>query len=152
MTAAGAMAEKAPVVIIVDDDPSFRMFLSRLVQTVGLKSILFTSAEEFLAAPQPDGPACLVLDVQMPGLSGLDLQRELTQRGRPLPIVFTTGHGDIPMTVRAMRAASRVIGCPPELREDSTDTAADPAYISERGAGDSRYAWSRSSRLRRAWR
>ena len=106
MTVAGAKAEKEPVVIIVDDDPSFRMFLSRLVQTIGLKSILFTSAEEFLAAPQPDGPACLVLDVKMPGLSGLDLQRQLAELGRPLPIVFTTGHGDIPMTVEAMKAGA----------------------------------------------
>ena len=100
------MTEKPPVVIVVDDDPSFRNFLSRLVQTIGLKAVLFTSAEDFLAAPQPDGPACLVLDVQMPGLSGLDLQRQLTERGRPLPIVFTTGHGDIPMTVEAMKAGA----------------------------------------------
>ncbi|HEU4770279.1 MAG TPA: response regulator [Pyrinomonadaceae bacterium] len=100
------MIEKAPVVVVVDDDPSFRNFLSRLVQTIGLKTLLFTSAEDFLAAPQPDGPCCLVLDVQMPGLSGLDLQRELTRRGRPLPIVFTTGHGDIPMTVEAMKAGA----------------------------------------------
>ena len=100
------MIEKAPVVVVVDDDPSFRNFLSRLVQTIGVKTLLFTSAEEFLAAPQPDGPCCLVLDVQMPGLSGLDLQRELTRRGRPLPIVFTTGHGDIPMTVEAMKAGA----------------------------------------------
>ena len=100
------MIEKAPVVVVVDDDPSFRNFLSRLVQTIGVKTLLFTSAEEFLASPQPDGPCCLVLDVQMPGLSGLDLQRELTRRGRPLPIVFTTGHGDIPMTVEAMKAGA----------------------------------------------
>ena len=100
------MNEKAPVVVVVDDDPSFRNFLSRLIQTIGVKTLLFTSAEEFLAAPQPDGPCCLVLDVQMPGLSGLDLQRELTRRGRPLPIVFTTGHGDIPMTVEAMKAGA----------------------------------------------
>jgi FixJ family two-component response regulator len=106
MTAAGAVAEKAPIVLVVDDDPSFRSFLSRLVQTIGLKALLFSSAEEFLAAPQPDGPTCLVLDVQMPGLSGLDLQRRLADRGRPLPIVFTTGHGDIPMTVEAMKAGA----------------------------------------------
>lgn len=121
MTAPVAKAEKAPVVIIVDDDPSFRMFLSRLVQTVGLKSILFTSAEEFLAAPQPDGPACLVLDVQMPGLSGLDLQRELTQRGRALPIVFTTGHGDIPMTVEAMKAGAIGFFSKPFRNQDMID-------------------------------
>jgi len=96
----------APVVIIVDDDQSFRTFLSRLVSTIGLKAILYASAEEFLAARPPDGPACLVLDVQMPGLSGLDLQRELASTGHLLPIVFITGHGDIPMTVEAMKAGA----------------------------------------------
>ena len=100
------MTETPPTVIIVDDDSSFRTFLARLVGTVGLKTILFSSAEEFLAAPVPDGPACLVLDVQMPGLSGLDLQRELAGRPRRLPIVFITGHGDIPMTVEAMKAGA----------------------------------------------
>ena len=100
------MTEKPPVVIIVDDDASFRTFLARLVGTVGLKTILFASAEELLAASMPDGPACLVLDVQMPGLSGLDLQRELAKGQRQLPIVFITGHGDIPMTVEAMKAGA----------------------------------------------
>lgn len=100
------MTEPAPVVIIVDDDQSFRTFLGRLVSTIGLKAILYASAEEFLAARPPDGPACLVLDVQMPGLSGLDLQRELIHSGHLLPIVFITGHGDIPMTVEAMKAGA----------------------------------------------
>jgi FixJ family two-component response regulator len=100
------MTEKPPVVIIIDDDESFRTFLTRLVGTVGLKTLAYGSAEDFLAAKAPDGPACLVLDVQMPGLSGLDLQRALTEGGRPLPIVFITGHGDIPMTVEAMKAGA----------------------------------------------
>ncbi len=100
------MTENPPVVIIVDDDASFRNFVARLVGTVGLKAMLFASAEEFLTAAAPDGPACLVLDVQMPGLSGLDLQRELARRSRALPIVFITGHGDIPMTVEAMKAGA----------------------------------------------
>jgi|SRR5215510_6440762 len=99
-------ATEGPVVIIVDDDPSFRSFLGRLVSTVGLKTIAFASAEEFLDASLPNVPACLVLDVQMPGLSGLDLQRELAHRNRNLPIVFMTGHGDIPMTVEAMKAGA----------------------------------------------
>lgn len=115
------VTEKPAVVIIVDDDPSFRTFLSRLVQTIGLKSVLFTSAEEFLAAPAPDGPACLVLDVQMPGLSGLDLQRELAQHGRPIPIVFTTGHGDIPMTVEAMKAGAIGFLSKPFRNQDMID-------------------------------
>ena len=115
------MTEKPPIVIIVDDDPSFRNFLSRLVQTIGLKWVLFTSAEEFLAAPPPDGPACLVLDVQMPGLSGLDLQRELAQHGRPIPIIFTTGHGDIPMTVEAMKAGAIGFLSKPFRNQDMID-------------------------------
>ena len=100
------MTEKPPVVIIVDDDASFRGFLVRLIGTVGLKTIQFASAEEFLATAPPDCPACLVLDVQMPGLSGLDLQRQLADGRRALPIVFMTGHGDIPMTVEAMKAGA----------------------------------------------
>ncbi|HJX93751.1 MAG TPA: response regulator transcription factor [Pyrinomonadaceae bacterium] len=100
------MTEKPPVVIIVDDDASFRSFLVRLIGTVGLKTIQFASAEEFLASAPPDCPACLVLDVQMPGLSGLDLQRQLADGRRALPIVFMTGHGDIPMTVEAMKAGA----------------------------------------------
>ncbi|MCM3905880.1 MAG: response regulator transcription factor [Pyrinomonadaceae bacterium] len=100
------MTEKPPMVIIVDDDQSFRTFLERLVGTVGLKALPFASAEEFLRTSPPDGPACLVLDVQMPGLSGLDLQRELAQAGHQLPIVFITGHGDIPMSVQAMKAGA----------------------------------------------
>lgn len=100
------MTEQPPVVIIVDDDESFRTFLARLVGTIGLKAIPFASAEEFLTSRPPEGPACLVLDVQMPGLSGLDLQRELAQAGQQLPIVFITGHGDIPMTVEAMKAGA----------------------------------------------
>jgi FixJ family two-component response regulator len=100
------MTEKPSVVIIVDDDASFRSFLVRLIGTVGLKTIQFASAEEFLASAPPDCPACLVLDVQMPGLSGLDLQRQLADGRRALPIVFMTGHGDIPMTVEAMKAGA----------------------------------------------
>jgi FixJ family two-component response regulator len=100
------MTEKPATVIIVDDDASVRTFLARLVSTVGLKSVSFTSAEEFLRAPRQEGPACIVLDVQMPGLSGLDLQRELAQADLQIPIVFMTGQGDIPMSVQAMKAGA----------------------------------------------
>jgi FixJ family two-component response regulator len=100
------MTEKPAIVIIVDDDPSLRTMLGRLLGTIGLKSTAFASPEEFLRSPPPDGPACLILDVQMPGLSGLDLQRELAKSGHQLPIVFMTGHGDIPMTVQAMKAGA----------------------------------------------
>jgi FixJ family two-component response regulator len=115
------MTEKPPLVIIVDDDDSFRTFLTRLIGTVGLKTLVFASAEEFLQASAPDGPACLVLDVQMPGLSGLDLQRELMRGGRPLPIVFITGHGDIPMTVEAMKAGAVGFLAKPFRNQDLID-------------------------------
>ena len=119
----------APVVIIVDDDQSFRTFLSRLVSTIGLKAILYASAEEFLAARPPDGPACLVLDVQMPGLSGLDLQRELVRTGHRLPIVFITGHGDIPMTVEAMKAGAVGFLTKPLRNQDLLDAVKEGISI-----------------------
>src|SRR6185436_3078245 len=123
------MNEAAPVVIIVDDDQSFRTFLSRLVSTIGLKAILYASAEEFLAARPPDGPACLVLDVQMPGLSGLDLQRELVRTGHRLPIVFITGHGDIPMTVEAMKAGAVGFLTKPLRNQDLLDAVKEGISI-----------------------
>jgi FixJ family two-component response regulator len=123
------MTETAPVVIIVDDDQSFRTFLSRLVSTIGLKAILYASAEEFLAARPPDGPACLVLDVQMPGLSGLDLQRELARTGHLLPIVFITGHGDIPMTVEAMKAGAVGFLTKPLRNQDLLDAVKEGISI-----------------------
>ena len=119
----------APVVIIVDDDQSFRTFLSRLVSTIGLKAILYASAEDFLAARPPDGPACLVLDVQMPGLSGLDLQRELVRTGHRLPIVFITGHGDIPMTVEAMKAGAVGFLTKPLRNQDLLDAVKEGISI-----------------------
>lgn len=123
------MTEVAPVVIIVDDDQSFRTFLSRLVSTIGLKAILYASAEEFLAARPPNGPACLVLDVQMPGLSGLDLQRELVRTGHRLPIVFITGHGDIPMTVEAMKAGAVGFLTKPLRNQDLLDAVKEGISI-----------------------
>jgi FixJ family two-component response regulator len=115
------MTEKPPVVIVVDDDPSLRNMISRLVGTIGLKSILYSSPEEFLRKPPPDGPACLVLDVQMPGLSGLDLQRELIKSKHRLPIVFMTGHGDIPMSVQAIKAGAVAFLTKPFRNQDLLD-------------------------------
>lgn len=94
------------MVYIVDDDPLFLRSTERLVRTAGLNVLPFASARDFLGGPLPEGPACLVLDVQMPGLSGMDLQREMTQLGVNIPIIFITGHGDIPMSVRAMKAGA----------------------------------------------
>jgi len=100
------MTDPDPIVFIVDDDLSVRRSTERLIQSAGLKVQTFTSAKEFLANARFEGPACLVLDVRMPGLSGMDLQRELTQAGIHIPIIFITGHGDIPMSVRAMKAGA----------------------------------------------
>jgi FixJ family two-component response regulator len=100
------MSEVEPIVFIVDDDLSVRRSTERLMRTAGLKVQTFTSAREFLKNPPPEGPACLVLDVRMPGISGMDLQRELTRAGIQIPIIFITAHGDIPTTVRAMKAGA----------------------------------------------
>ena len=96
----------APVVFVVDDDPSVRSSLKFLLSTVGLNVESFDSANTFLHKNLPDAPCCLVLDVRLPGLSGLDFQRELAARKISIPIVFLTGHGDIPMSVRAMKAGA----------------------------------------------
>jgi FixJ family two-component response regulator len=100
------MSEAGPVVFVVDDDPSVRRAIKRLVESVGLRVELFGSAQEFLGRERPDSPNCLVLDIRLPGMSGLDFQRELAEAGVHIPIVFITGHGDIPMTVRAMKAGA----------------------------------------------
>jgi FixJ family two-component response regulator len=100
------MAETMPTVIVVDDDPGIRESIGGLLRSVGLQANLFASVDEFLKAGRPAGPACLVLDVRLPGRSGLDLQRELAAANLPLPIIFITGHGDIPMSVTAMKGGA----------------------------------------------
>ena len=98
------MAESIPTVFVVDDDPSIRESLSLLLSSAGYSVNTFTSAKEFLESEHStSGPACLVLDVKMPGISGLDLQKELTSRNYAIPVIFITGHGDIPMSVLAMK-------------------------------------------------
>ena len=92
-----------PIVFVVDDDSSMREALTDLITSVGLLVEAFKSAREFLEHMRHDAPACLVLDVRLPGLSGLDLHRELARTQAPIPIIFITGHGDIPMSVRAMK-------------------------------------------------
>jgi FixJ family two-component response regulator len=94
------------MVFIVDDDDSLRESLGSLFRSVGLRVALFGSAREFLSRALPDVPSCLVLDVRLPGLSGLDFQSELVRANMRIPIIFITGHGDIPMTVRAMKAGA----------------------------------------------
>jgi FixJ family two-component response regulator len=101
------MSERAPaVVFIVDDDMGVREALERLLASVGFRVETFRTAEEFSRRERADAPACLILDVRLPGLSGLDLQRELSETESPIPIVFITGHGDVPMSVQAMKAGA----------------------------------------------
>jgi FixJ family two-component response regulator len=100
------MQEAKPCVFVVDDDRSIRDSLSNLLRSAGLNVQTFASAQAFLTSRRPEAPSCLVLDVHLPGLSGLDLQQELAKVQCQIPIIFITGHGDIPMTARAMRAGA----------------------------------------------
>jgi FixJ family two-component response regulator len=100
------LPEPDAIVLVVDDDVSVREALGSLIRSAGLRVQAFASAQEFLARAQVDAPSCLVLDVQLPGLSGLDLQKRMAQADLEIPIVFITGHGDIPMSVRAMKAGA----------------------------------------------
>jgi FixJ family two-component response regulator len=113
-----------PVVFVVDDDASTRQALARLFYSVQLKVEVFASAQEFLQSQRPDVPACLVLDVRLPGLSGLDFQAELTKADVRIPIVFISGHGDIPMTVRAMKAGAVDFLTKPFRDQDLLDAVA----------------------------
>jgi FixJ family two-component response regulator len=99
-------ADEQPVVFVVDDDPSMRATLTDVMRSVGLQVQTFASAREFMSNKLPDAPGCLVLDVRLPGQSGLDFQRTLAESGMDLPVVFITGHGDVPMSVRAMKAGA----------------------------------------------
>jgi FixJ family two-component response regulator len=100
------MVEERAVVFVIDDDPSMRLALEDLVRSVGLEVRAFAAPQEFLQSKPPDAPGCLVLDVRLPGMSGLTFQKKLPKEGLALPVVFITGHGDIPMSVRAMKAGA----------------------------------------------
>jgi len=100
------VTEAAPTVFVVDDDPSVRRAIKRLIGSVGLQVELFGSAQELLQGMRPDVPNCLVLDIRLPGISGLDFQRQLAEANIHTPIIFITAHGNIPMTVRAMKAGA----------------------------------------------
>ena len=101
MTPAGA-----PTVFVIDDDAAVRASIQGLLKSVGLRSESFGTAQAFLGSKRPDGPSCLVLDVRLPGISGLDFQHELADAGIQIPVIFITGHGDIPMTVKAMKSGA----------------------------------------------
>ena len=100
------MSDANATVLVIDDDPDVRASIGRLLRSLGINVQLFASIADFLGSNPPDGPTCLVLDVRLPGQSGLDLQRELARAKRELPIIFITGHGDIPMSVQAMKGGA----------------------------------------------
>jgi FixJ family two-component response regulator len=100
------MSDANATVLVIDDDPDVRASIGRLLRSLGINVQLFASIVDFLGSNPPDGPTCLVLDVRLPGQSGLDLQRELAREKRELPIIFITGHGDIPMSVQAMKGGA----------------------------------------------
>jgi FixJ family two-component response regulator len=97
---------EGPLVIVIDDDPDIREALSKLLETVNLRTVTYPSAAEFLARKRPPGPSCIVLDVRLPGVGGLEFQRRLAQENIPTPIIFITGYGDVPTSVRAMKAGA----------------------------------------------
>jgi FixJ family two-component response regulator len=132
--------EQQPVVCIIDDDVSLCEALGSLIRSVGLQVQVFGSAPEFLQSKLPDGPSCLVLDIRLPGLSGLDFQSELAKANIQIPIIFMSGHGDIPMTVRAMKAGA-VEFLPKPFRDqdmlDAVQTGLERDRARRRSANDS---------------
>ena len=116
--------ELQPVVLVIDDDPSLRNALASLFRSVGLRAEVFGSAPEFLQSKLPEAPSCMVLDVRLPGQSGLDFQAELAKANIHIPIIFMTGHGDIPMTVRAMKGGAVDFLTKPFRDQDMLDAVA----------------------------
>ena len=117
-------ASDEPLVLVVDDDEHIREALCDLLRSVGIDALCFASTQDFLSASLPDRPGCLVLDVRLPALSGLDFQRHLANQGNPMPIVFMTGFGDIPMSVRAMKAGASDFLTKPFRDQDMLDAVA----------------------------
>ena len=131
------MTEAETMVFVIDDEVAMREALQSLIRSVGLSVKTFASAREFLTSERPEAPACLVLDVRLPGLSGLDLQRELAEADIHIPIIFITGHGDIPMTVRAMKAGAVEFLTKPFRDQDLLDAIAQ-ALDRDRAAREQR--------------
>jgi len=115
------MPEPVPAIFVVDDDASVRDAISNLLESVGLRGETFASADEFLRAPRPEAPSCLILDVKLPGRNGLEFQEELESIGIRIPIVFITAHGDVPMTSRAMKAGAVDFLAKPFQKKDLLD-------------------------------
>ena len=130
------MAETIPTIVVIDDDPAIREALGALLRSVGLQVKLLASVGEFFKSGRPEGPSCLVLDVRLPGTSGLDFQRELADANVHLPIIFITGHGDIPMSVQAMKGGAIEFLTKPFRDQDLLDAiqhgiARDRAWLEE---------------------
>jgi len=126
------MKEPDPVVFVIDDDVLIREGIRSLIKSIGLRAETFASAQDFMLANRPDVPACLILDVRMPGLNGLDLQRKLNDANIFIPIIFITGHGDIPMSVRAMKEGAMEFLTKPVRGQDLLD-AVQKAVAHDRG-------------------
>jgi FixJ family two-component response regulator len=135
------MKKAEQVVFVIDDDPSMRTAIRELIEAVGMSCQTFGSGQELLGAELPDVPSSLVLDVRLPGLSGLNLQRELTERGINMPIIFITGHGDIPMSVQAMKAGAMEFLTKPFRDQDLLDAI-------EQGIERDRLARKRQTEIR----
>jgi len=135
------MGAADPRVLLVDDDADFRDSIARLLQTVALETRQFSSVSDFLKADPSDGPTCLVLDVRMPGRSGLDLQRELAAANREIPIIFITAHADVPMTVQAMKGGAIEFLTKPFRDQELLDAV-------EAGLARDRARWERDKALR----
>ncbi len=135
------MNSELPIVFVVDDDVSTREALRNLLRSVGLKVETFGAAREFLASRRPDAPGCLVLDVRLPGLSGLDLQRQLAEANVQIPVIFITGHGDIQMSVKAMKAGAVEFLTKPFRDQDLLD-AVQQAIERDRAARGQRREWT----------
>jgi len=135
------MSEEPPSIIVIDDDPSVRKSLDNLFRSVGFQVELFASPQEFLQSSRPDRPGCIVLDIRFPGRSGLDMQQELASANIQLPIIFITGYGDIPMSVRAMKAGAVEFLTKPFRDQDLLDAVGAALERDRvRRSGDSRLA------------
>jgi FixJ family two-component response regulator len=127
------MSDANSTILVIDDDPDVRASIGRLLRSLGHQVQMFASIADFLGSDLPDGPACLVLDVRLPGQSGLDLQRELAAANRELPIIFITGHGDIPMSVQAMKGGAIEFLTKPFRDQDLLDAFSSAFHATARG-------------------
>ena len=142
------MTAVAASVFVVDDDPSVRKSLTRVIESAGYRVQAFASAREFLNATPAPGPCCLVLDVRMPGMTGLDLQKTLAQAVHRIPVVFVTGHGDVPMTVKAMRAGAVDVLTKPLAARDLLDAIQRAVDTDTRNLGKEAHARSIDARVK----